>query len=973
MKNALIKNHFRQVPGQDNSLQTEGEQAFFGSAEAFFKKPAEENISALGAGDQAQNIYTGKAVQGSAITAVQAKAATGSAIQPALAIQRKCAACEEEENQVQKKEAETGAAPATAEATTAVAGSAGFIVADNAIPETGQMRKSVFLQRLSDATCNTVDHALAGTPYSSDNCPYIRAAFMRHQSSTPRQIEELIHRYEPSAINATSAENMIQRMQTRVSIAVTRWKQNGDLTGVPAEIAAQIPAGLRLASGMAGTIASGISSVASGIGSLFFKANEGGAKITAEPVEVMNSLGKGQSIEGGTRSKMESAFGTGFSDVEIHTDSNAAQLSKNMNARAFTVGNHIAFAGGEYQPGTLMGDALMAHELAHTVQQNQGKTNETQTKGVADYNALETDADNTAVNVMTKITGRDDVQLKNKVNRGLKTGLTISRCNSGSSPAPAPSPSPSPAPPPPAPVPPAIPPEFLVTGLPQNTAAYTNKIFFNRNLTTLEPTEDTKLTNIATNAASSAVNVDLHGSASEDETVAGLETTRVTEVERLLATKGHTGTRNPLPHPGGGAGNIDYRKARVVEIKRAGATPSTPNCIDPITGLRRDGIITCSPATQFTTAQTRSRQVLNRVITALTPGAISSATRAALTRFFGATPATMASVAASVRMNLVTLKSHVLTQMTPVSTPPSAPGGLPGPGHRCTDLCDAGCSGNTIAYNSGVDGAATMTLCPPFMRDPDVISRGDTLMHEGLHGITLPHTTAAGAPDNAHDTTYEWQRLINFLDTDTALKNNDSYILFMRQVMNPGTPVQAGQEPGHEDTFAGIAPGSVEENDAKSTIAWLDGWLENADQDVSNTYGTIEESIPAGSWSNPYYRTVMRFLSLHFGFTMPPSVPTQMEKMQVAGISNRISRLRSAVGEQLSFTKATGVATSWAAGPGTAITLGDDFFGAATRRLKLNVLINALMAAATEIPAPQKTHYAALLNELRLHAGRGAP
>jgi len=66
---------------------------------------------------------------------------------------------------------------------------------------------------------------------------------------------------------------------------------------------------------------------------------------------------------------MEKAFGTGFSDVRMHTGPRAADLSQSLGARAFTVGNHVAFGAGEYQPGTPVGDALIAHELAHVVQQ----------------------------------------------------------------------------------------------------------------------------------------------------------------------------------------------------------------------------------------------------------------------------------------------------------------------------------------------------------------------------------------------------------------------------------------------------------------------------------------------------------------------------------------------------------------------------------------------------------------------------
>lgn len=84
---------------------------------------------------------------------------------------------------------------------------------------------------------------------------------------------------------------------------------------------------------------------------------------------VRNQLGSGRGLEGDVRSRMESAFGADFSGVEIHADDAGAGLSADLNARAFTLGNHIAFAAGEYQPGTRSGDALLAHELTHVVQQ----------------------------------------------------------------------------------------------------------------------------------------------------------------------------------------------------------------------------------------------------------------------------------------------------------------------------------------------------------------------------------------------------------------------------------------------------------------------------------------------------------------------------------------------------------------------------------------------------------------------------
>jgi outer membrane protein OmpA-like peptidoglycan-associated protein len=66
---------------------------------------------------------------------------------------------------------------------------------------------------------------------------------------------------------------------------------------------------------------------------------------------------------------MERRFGIDFSAVRSHTDSDAAQMSRELNAEAFTYGRDIYFGAGRYSPGTLSGKRLMAHELTHVVQQ----------------------------------------------------------------------------------------------------------------------------------------------------------------------------------------------------------------------------------------------------------------------------------------------------------------------------------------------------------------------------------------------------------------------------------------------------------------------------------------------------------------------------------------------------------------------------------------------------------------------------
>jgi hypothetical protein len=67
---------------------------------------------------------------------------------------------------------------------------------------------------------------------------------------------------------------------------------------------------------------------------------------------------------------MELAFGADFEGVRLHTDSQADRLNSAINARAFTIGQDIFFAQGEYQPTNAFGCHLLAHELTHTLQQS---------------------------------------------------------------------------------------------------------------------------------------------------------------------------------------------------------------------------------------------------------------------------------------------------------------------------------------------------------------------------------------------------------------------------------------------------------------------------------------------------------------------------------------------------------------------------------------------------------------------------
>lgn len=79
--------------------------------------------------------------------------------------------------------------------------------------------------------------------------------------------------------------------------------------------------------------------------------------------------GSGSSMDKPLKSFMEDRFGADFSGVRIHTGNYAVQLSRELNAHAFTVGSDIYFNEGKYNPGSTEGRHLLAHELTHTVQQ----------------------------------------------------------------------------------------------------------------------------------------------------------------------------------------------------------------------------------------------------------------------------------------------------------------------------------------------------------------------------------------------------------------------------------------------------------------------------------------------------------------------------------------------------------------------------------------------------------------------------
>jgi hypothetical protein len=321
---------------------------------------------------------------------------------------------------------------------------AGLIVDDEAAPASPeQMRKSEFLEGLKKHVCAVADSALAAAGRTAQGCPLIERWIERLRGRDAAFVERAIRKYAPEAAGAAAARDYYAAVGERVRQGVARWVATGEVSGVPPELMSQMGGGgiASLLGGIAagvgaalGSIAGGLRAAASGIGGLFTKARVGGPR-PADPAAVRASLGTGSPLDGGVKARMEKAFGHSFSSVRVHADSRASQLADSLNARAFTIGTDVAFATGEYRPGTLIGDALIAHELAHVLQQQSDALPAAPiARDAAADRSLEEDADFSALGAVASLWSGLRIwreEFGTSFRPRLRSGLALQRCGGG--------------------------------------------------------------------------------------------------------------------------------------------------------------------------------------------------------------------------------------------------------------------------------------------------------------------------------------------------------------------------------------------------------------------------------------------------------------------------------------------------------------------------------------------------------------
>jgi hypothetical protein len=253
----------------------------------------------------------------------------------------------------------------------AVANAAGGLVVDDDARTltAGQMRKSDLLEQIRARACAEADQEMEAAGRSTRGCPFVERMLSGFGSRDARALERAIRRYAPESRDVADAQQYVPVVSARIRAGVVTWVRTGAMPDVPEELRVTALGSGAGVVGALGAVAGAVAGLGRAIRGLFFAEAPGGARAGADAAALHDRLGPGRALDGDVRSRMETAFGARFGSVRIHDDAEAAALSSDLNARAFTVGQHVAFGGGEYRPGNPVGDALLAHELAHTLQQ----------------------------------------------------------------------------------------------------------------------------------------------------------------------------------------------------------------------------------------------------------------------------------------------------------------------------------------------------------------------------------------------------------------------------------------------------------------------------------------------------------------------------------------------------------------------------------------------------------------------------
>jgi Domain of unknown function (DUF4157) len=284
------------------------------------------------------------------------------------------------------------------------------LIVDSGPLAAGQLEKTVFQGWLRDAVVLATEQVL-GKLGATAGCPFIDRYFSKYAALPAAATEGLIRRWVPSAKSAQSAAELIPPVVARAREAVRSWQATGR---VPPELAVLDP-----------EVASAPAAAASASG--------GANAMSLDHLEA--ELGAGDALDAATASRMSSALGSDVSTARLHSGPVAQRKAAEAGALAFAVGENVVLGARAPARGSLAGDALLAHELAHVAQQKHAASDPAARRkpiGGEDA-AAELDADRAAAAGLTpdQLSDQRIASLSALAGRAgdvMRTGLQMQRC-----------------------------------------------------------------------------------------------------------------------------------------------------------------------------------------------------------------------------------------------------------------------------------------------------------------------------------------------------------------------------------------------------------------------------------------------------------------------------------------------------------------------------------------------------------------
>lgn len=446
--------------------------------------------------------------------------------------------------------------------------------------------------------------------------------------------------------------------------------------------------------------------------------------------------------------------------------------------------------------------------------------------------------------------------------------------------------------------------------------------------------------------------VDLIGYASEEGTPSynkDLALRRIKEVDKLWGSAGHFAKRNPVPKPQEGIGKIDYRYWRAVEVVSAGSGVSKSKGKGKST---TSPIVPCPiPPTKINKALEKAKEMITKAIDSIkNPTQLSPNTQEALKLFRGA------SAVLRLQSNLNAIYKHLDNNV------------LKRKKYQCASDSYIGCGGKNMAINTRCGPNAMMIICPDLMSETDSEKAAYWLIHEGAHG-------AQGVC--ASDFARYFQRMILVLEQDHALKNADSYSLFVTLIYRPGS-MKVGPEV--KDRLIEFIS-EKEKKQVKQAMAFSEVWIQEASGQTKFLYSEIIEARSKHKWKMSPYMYKMNLLAPRFGLTRPPRIPSKRDQWAVAAIHDRYSLMANAITREpimssLEIKRIRGGNDRWFPGPGKPgdkIELGSGFFSQSNTYNRVLFLLLKLVEATPDISETFESKYVEFADLNRQHAGFPSP